>query len=119
MILEQFLPVTKAMRPGNHVPKLKVTLGSNLVDVIPSLEKLPQSLHWWHKRGVQLFNNTLETYRIPWYVRLGFHLTIRNKLIADMENGDVKSCFAAHIYENRREYGLTDDEAMFAGDAAT
>jgi hypothetical protein len=43
---------------------------------------------------------------------------IRNKFIADTEKGDAKDCFAAHIYENRREYGLTDDEAMFAGDAA-
>lgn len=89
------------------------------MDVIPSLEKLPQWLHWWRKRGEQVFKNTLETYRIPWYVLFASYLIIRNKLIADMENGEVKDCFATHIYDNRREYGLTDDEAMFAGDHAS
>ena len=43
---------------------------------------------------------------------------IRNKFIAETEKGEVKNCFAAHIYENRRECGLTDDEAMFAGEGA-
>jgi hypothetical protein len=68
MILEQFAPVVKAMRPGSRLDVF-LKLGSNLVDVMPIFELLPECLHWWRKRGLQEFNNTLNVYRIPWYRR--------------------------------------------------
>lgn len=33
----------------------------------------------------------------------------------DIKNGKSEDCFAAHLYLKREEYGLTDNEAMFAG----
>lgn len=39
----------------------------------------------------------------------------RNQLIEDVENGTAQECFATHIYRNRKEFGLNDAEAMFAG----
>jgi len=55
-MLEQFLPITAAMRPG-----------SNLPDTMPFLEKLPRSLQWWRSKGEAVFKNTVATYSIPWY----------------------------------------------------
>jgi cytochrome P450 len=41
-------------------------------------------------------------------------LTTRNKLISDLQNGEAKECFASHVYSHRKEYGLNENEAMFA-----
>jgi hypothetical protein len=35
--------------------------------------------------------------------------------VEDIKNGNSEDCFAAHLYQKREEYGLTENEAMFAG----
>jgi hypothetical protein len=39
----------------------------------------------------------------------------RDQLVREVQEGTAQDCFAAHLYENRKEYGLDDTEAMFAG----
>jgi cytochrome P450 len=70
---------------------------------MPIFEHLPKSLQWWRTRGLREFNETLKVYRIPW-----------DRLVEDLRRGEAKDCFAAHVYLNREEYGLSETEAMFA-----
>ena len=42
-------------------------------------------------------------------------LKSRDQLVREVEAGTAQDCFASHIYEHRKEYGLNDTEAMFAG----
>jgi len=35
--------------------------------------------------------------------------------VEDIKMGKSEDCFAGHLYLKREEYGLTDNEAMFAG----
>jgi hypothetical protein len=64
-------------------------------------------MHWWRPRGEAGFNATLDAYKIPW-----------EQLLKEVEDGTAQECFAKHLYRNRKEYGLTDNEAMFAGTSA-
>jgi hypothetical protein len=92
-----------------------LTLGANLIDVMPVFEKLPKFLHWWRPKGDRQFNYTLSVYKILWYVRSPALLIVRDQLVREVEEGTAQDCFASHLYENRKEYGLDDTEAMFAG----
>jgi hypothetical protein len=56
------------MQPGTDDRKYELTVGANLIDVMPIFEKLPKRLHWWRKKGESQFNNTINTYKIPWYL---------------------------------------------------
>jgi hypothetical protein len=42
-------------------------------------------------------------------------LTFRNALVSELHAGIAPECFAAHVYQHREEYGLSENEAMFAG----
>jgi hypothetical protein len=35
--------------------------------------------------------------------------------VAEIERGEAPDCFAVHVYSHREEYGLSENEAMFAG----
>lgn len=50
------------------------------------------------------FNATLKAYQGPW-----------ERLQAEVEDGTAQECFATHLYRNRKEFGLNDNETMFAG----
>jgi len=89
--------------------------GSNLVDVMPIFEKLPRPLQWWKARGTREFNSTLKAYSKPWFVSSSYQFDSRARLVEDIKNGKSEDCFAAHLYQKREEYGLTENEAMFAG----
>jgi Cytochrome P450 len=39
----------------------------------------------------------------------------RARLVEDIKNGNSGDCYAAHMYLKREEYGLSENEAMFAG----
>jgi hypothetical protein len=43
---------------------------------------------------------------------------IRERLLEDLKDGKSQDCFAAHLFRNHAEFGLTDDETMFAGGSA-
>ena len=36
-------------------------------------------------------------------------------MVAEVESGEAPDCFAVHVYSHREEYGLSENEAMFAG----
>jgi hypothetical protein len=92
-----------------------LTVGANLIDVMPVFEKLPKFFHWWRPKGERQFNNTLSVYRILWYGRSPAELMFRDQLVREVEERTAQDCFASHLYENRKGYGLDDTEAMFAG----
>lgn len=115
MILDQFTPVLAAMQPGWICHQCSLTLGANFIDVMPVFEKLPKFLHWWRPKGERQFNFTVSVYRRLWYLRSPAVLIFRDQLVHEVQEGTAQDCFAAHLYENRKEYGLDDTEAMFAG----